>query len=240
MNCSRHIQQLLNAQEQAAKFPGGLDAIMALAHNAENGKLFKELGNCIEEFLEAEGRFNELLIRKENEVAEKWFDEELEFCEYFIANPAALKDWGLYNQVRQECIKVGIEPVVKAYESDIKTNELVGAYKKGLYYALIMNVISTDDILSSFSGATFNQAIEQFKKLDDAMLEQTKKEIYYLLASRVPTSWDSPEVGMELNLLRKAIGSNARGMSIRTLFDRIPHVLQGLCPCMLMSSSSVA
>ena len=72
------------------------------------------------------------------------------------------------------------------------------------------------------------------------MLQQTKSEIFYLLASRVPTAWDSPEVGMELNLLRKAIGSNARGMSIRTLFDRIPLILQVLCPCMLMSPNSVA
>ena len=230
----------IDCKEQAASFPGGLDAIMQLAQNANNGDLFKKLQSSIENLLEAEGRFNELLIRKENVKPDNWFDEELKFCEYLITNPASLKDWGLYNQVRQECIKVGLEPVVEAYEADFKANELVGAYKKGLYYALINYVISSDDILSNFSGATFNEAIEQFKKIDEELLEQTKKEIYYLLASRVPTSWDSPEIGMELNLLRKAIGSNARGMSIRNLFDRLPAVLQGLCPCMLMSPNSVA
>ncbi len=230
----------LECQEQASKFPGGIDAIMGLSLNTENDKLFTEFQSNIERLLETECRFNELLIRKKNTKSENWFEEEIKFCEYLIANPSSLKDWGLYNQVCQECIKVGLEPVVEAYESDIKAKELVGAYKKGLYYALINYVISSDDILSSFSGTTFNEVIEQFKKLDDAMLEQTKKEIYYLLASRVPTSWDSPEIGMELNLLRKAIGSNARGMSIRNLFDRIPNVLQRLCPCMLMSPNSVA
>lgn len=151
-----------------------------------------------------------------------------------------MKDWGLYNQIRQECIKVGLQPAVDAYENGLEAEYLLPAYKKGFYYALIMDIITTDDVLSSFSGVTFNEQIQHFKRLDEAMLMQTEKEVFYLLASRVPTSWDSPEIGMEQNLLRKAIGSNARGMSIRALFDRIPHVLQALCPCMLMSPNSVA
>ena len=56
----------------------------------------------------------------------------------------------------------------------------------------------------------------------------------------MPTPTDSPTIGMELNLLRKAIGSNARGMTIRTLFERIPNILPRLFPCMLMSPNSVA
>lgn len=228
-----------DCQKQAERFPGGLDAIMGISGNADNAKAFDELGVCIEQLDQAEKRMNELLCREEN-TSENWFEEEQALCEYLIDNPASLKDWGLYNQVRQECIRVGLEPVVKAYENELSANELAPAYRKGLYYALINNIIMQDDILSSFSGATFNEAIAQFKKLDDAMLEQTKKEIYYRLASNVPTAFGSPEIGMELNLLRKAIGSNARGMSIRNLFDRIPNILPLLCPCMLMSPNSVA
>lgn len=89
----------------------------------------------------------------------------MKLCDYLISNPASIKDWGLYNQVRQKCMMVGLEPVVKAYESDISAKELVGAYKKGFYYALINYVISSDEILSNFSGASFNETIEQFKKL---------------------------------------------------------------------------
>ncbi|MBP3879312.1 MAG: hypothetical protein J6D46_03250, partial [Lachnospiraceae bacterium] len=159
---------------------------------------------------------------------------------YLLGHRAVLKDWGIYNQIRQECVNVGLGPAVDAYEDGLDRQFLIPAYKKGIYYALINEIIMSDDVLSSFSGVTFNESVQQFKRLDDRMLEQTKSEIFWLLASRVPTSWDSPEVGKELNLLRKAIGSNARGMSIRALFDRIPHVLQALCPCMLMSPNSVA
>lgn len=169
-----------------------------------------------------------------------WAVSEQRFCEYLIRHRSALKDWGLYNQIRQECVKTGLEPAVEAYENGLPVEEVIPAYKKGFYYALITGIMYGDDVLSSFSGVTFNESIRQFKRLDDMLLAQTKEEIFYLLASRVPTSWDSPEVGRELNLLRKAIGSNARGMSIRALFDRIPHVYQALCPCMLMSPNSVA
>ena len=228
-----------DCKKQAETFPGGIDAIIGISGNAENARSFDELGICIEQLDQAEKKMNELLCRDEN-TSDNWFEEEASLCDYLISNPASLKDWGLYNQVKQECIRVGLEPVVKAYENELNAGELIPAYRKGLYYALINNIIMQDDILSSFSGATFNEAIAQFKKLDDAMLEQTKKEIYYRLASNVPTSFGSPEIGMELNLLRKAIGSNARGMSIRNLFDRISHILPLLCPCMLMSPNSVA
>lgn len=225
---------------QADAFPGGLEAIRALSGNTEAVGAFADYQEKYQKAFAAEKQFNDLLIREVSNSTENWAKEETLFCQYLLEHPAVLKDWGLYNQIRQECVKVGLKPAVDAFENGLDKKSLVPAYKKGIYYALINEIIMSDDVLSSFSGVTFNESIQQFKRLDDTMLQQTKSEIFYLLASRVPTSWDSPEVGMELNLLRKAIGSNARGMSIRTLFDRIPHVLQALCPCMLMSPNSVA
>ncbi len=227
-------------KKQADAFPGGLCAILDLAAKKENENYFADYKSKSEAMILAETVLNQLLVRDEYADSEDWFNTEIEFCKNLLVNSSELKEWAIYNQIRQECIKVGLLPVIKAYEDGLDASALEKAYRKGLYYALINHIISTDDVLSGFSGATFNASIQQFKQLDEQMLVQTKQEIYHLLASRVPTSWDSPEVGMELNLLRKAIGSNARGMSIRSLFERIPHVLPTLCPCMLMSPNSVA
>lgn len=237
-------QAALNAvkeyRKRAESFPGGLEALRALSSNADTDVIFADYREKYQKVLGAEKQFNDLLIRDTNTSAENWAEEEDAFCQFLLEHPAMLKDWGLYNQVRQECIKVGLKPAVDAYENGLERKSLIPAYRKGICFALINEIIMSDDILSSFSGVTFNESIQQFKRLDDMLLQQTKSEIFYLLASRIPTSWDSPEVGMELNLLRKAIGSNARGMSIRALFERIPHILQALCPCMLMSPNSVA
>lgn len=233
------VNKVKEYRKQTDLFPGGLNAIRALNRDPGAGHVFADYKAKYTKALEAEQRLNDLLVRMPNEALD-WVEEEGKFCRILLQGADTLKDWGLYNQIRQECIRAGLGPAVEAVENGLDKHALIPAYRKGICYALINEIILSDDVLSSFSGVTFNESIRQFKRLNEEMLQQTKREIYYLLASRVPTPWDSPEVGMELNLLRKAIGGNARGMSIRTLFERIPHILQTLCPCMLMSPNSVA
>lgn len=232
--------QVLAIRKQAEVFPGGIEFLLELIEKTELADEFRKYVEAYEKADIAGREFNAVLEREDNEEVGDWIRQEMSFCRELIRQPASLKDWSLYNRYRKECLQVGLEPVVRTYEEQQSYSGLVGAYKKGFYYALINYVMNHDDILSGFSGATFNEAIQQFRRLDEQLLQQTKIEIFYCLASKVPTAWDSPEIGKELNLLRKAIGSNARGMSIRTLFERIPHVLQNLCPCMLMSPNSVA
>ena len=228
------------AKVQTAAFPGGLEAILKLAGDRETEECFNQYLEAYRRFDAAQNSLNTLLHRDAAGQSGRTTEQELAFYKYAKSNTALLKDWALYNQTRSVCIGIGLRPVVEAYESGMPAAEIPAAYRKGFYYALITNIISSDDVLSTFSGATFNESIRQFKRLDDALLGQTKAEIYQLMAAHVPAAWDSPEIGSELNLLRKAIGSNARGMSIRTLFDKIPHVLKRLTPCMLMSPNSVA
>ena len=71
-------------------------------------------------------------------------------------------------------------------------------------------------------------------------MQLTKEEMFYRLSSQLLSVGDSVEVSRELNYLRRAISSNGRGISIRLLFEQIPHILQRLCPCMLMSPISAA
>lgn len=222
------------------EFPGGLDTAREVATDKQRNDTVKMFLNANEAMGSAETALNQLLSRKTADHKGNWIEREQEFCSFALRYPAALKEWGIYNQIRKECLAVGLNLVVEEYEKTHRAEGIESAYKKGLYYALINEVILNDDVLSSFSGATFNESIQQFKKIDTELLKVTRQEIYYKLASRIPNSWDSPEVAAELNLLRKAISSNARGMSIRTLFSRIPHVLRSLCPCMLMSPNSVA
>ncbi|MBO4548579.1 MAG: DUF3320 domain-containing protein, partial [Abditibacteriota bacterium] len=217
-----------------------LEAAAAFAGDAAGYAALKSLGELADRFGRDKAAFDALLERPASDFGEDWADRETALCEYLLEHPAALKDWALYNSVRRKCAEAGIEPVAEAYEQGMPAGALEKAYRKGFYLALINNIIAGDDLLSNFSGPTFNEAIVQFKKIDDYMLQLTKKEIYLRLASNVPGAAVSPEEGQELNLLRKAIGSNARGVSIRSLFERIPHILPRLAPCMLMSPDSVA
>lgn len=234
------MDQAREYRRKLSAFPGGVQAVEALQKNKDAVKYFGDYITQYLKVLETESIFNKTLSRRKSSQKADWIEEEKSLCKYLQEHVTSLKNWAIYNQIRKKCVDAGLLPVVEAFENGMDPNGLIPAYKKGLYYALINEIIITDDVLSSFSGVTFNEAIEQFKRMDEAMLEQTKKEIYYRLAMQLPSASDSPEIGKELNLLRKAISSNARGMTIRTLFERIPHILQKLCPCMLMSPNSVA
>ena len=118
--------------------------------------------------------------------------------------------------------------------------ELPDAYRRGLYYALITMILNRDDVLGTFSGSSFNQTICQFKKLDDMLLKQAQKELVIILNEQAQNVSFDIHLHAEVPFMRKAISSNARGLSIRQLFERIPRALPRLCPIMLMSPNSVS
>lgn len=94
--------------------------------------------------------------------------------------------------------------------------------------------------MSAFSAPTFQEAIRQFKELDKALIKQARNKVDGALAANIPSPYDGVDYGREFNILRKAIGNSGRGIAIRELFARIPHLLPYLAPCMLMSPNSVA
>lgn len=233
-------EEALRKKKIYSEFPGGLDALRACSEDATICALMNSYSDAYESLVKDEQQINSLLQRTTPVTVTRFVQEETEFCEYLMEHGGNLKECALYNTAKTECLENGLQPVVQAFEDGMDPDILIPAYKKGLYFALINNIISSDDVLCSFSGATFNEAVQQFKRMDSQLQEKTKTEIYNLLCSRVPSAYDSPEIGMQLSLLRKAIGSKARGMSIRNLFERMTEVIQRLCPCMLMSPDLVS
>ncbi|MBQ8135391.1 MAG: hypothetical protein IJ192_13455, partial [Clostridia bacterium] len=94
--------------------------------------------------------------------------------------------------------------------------------------------------LNRFSGALFNEKIEQFSQLDKQLTKLTQEEIFCRLAAKIPSFAQEAAKSSELGILQKAIRSGGRGVSIRKLFEQIPNMLPRLCPCMLMSPISAA
>lgn len=226
--------------DQAQAYPTGPAALDQALADPETDDLIQAYRASRLAYDQAAAAFNSLMDRDGETAAGRTFAQDLDLCTYLQDHPAALKDRAIYNGARKTCLDLGLAPAVAAFEAGLPATDLVPAYKKGFYYALITDIIGSDDVLSMFSGAAFNEAVRQFKILDDRLLDLTKKEIYCRLADNIPSALEGPAVGGELTLLRKAIGNKARGLSIRALFDKIPHLLPRLVPCMLMSPNSVA
>lgn len=86
-------------------------------------------------------------------------------------------------------------------------------YLRSVYRTIILSVIEHEPVLNGFTGIGFNEKIAQFKKLDQEFMDLTKDEMFYKLTHQLPTSYDSVEISKELNILRRAISSNGRGLS---------------------------
>ncbi|MBR0130416.1 MAG: DUF4011 domain-containing protein, partial [Firmicutes bacterium] len=107
-------------RKQVESFPGGLAAIRALSKNTDTISAFEDFQEKYQKALDAEQEFNDLLRRDPCSDTDDWVEQETSFCQYLLEQPASLKDWGLYNQVRQECINVGLQPVIDAYENGLE------------------------------------------------------------------------------------------------------------------------
>lgn len=169
-----------------------------------------------------------------------YLESRVGLCSCILENASSIKDWIVYQQFAAECRQRGLGPICDAYEAGLPHDEVMTVYFRSIYRAIILSVIENEPVLNGFTGIGFNEKIAQFKKLDQEFMDLTKDEMFYKLTHQLPTSNDCVEVSKELNILRRAISSNGRGLSIRALFEQIPHILTRLCPCMLMSPISAA
>lgn len=181
-----------------------------------------------------------LLKLKFAEDGTNWMESRLKLCGSLLKNASSIKDWIVYRQFDAECRDRGLAPVCDAYEAGLPHDEVMTVYLRSIYRTIILAVIEKEPVLNGFTGISFNEKIAQFKKLDQEFMGLTKDEMFYKLTHQLPTSYDSVEVSKEMNILRRAISSNGRGLSVRALFEQIPHILTRLCPCMLMSPISAA
>lgn len=200
----------------------------------------KALTAGLDSVKEKEAEATKLLDLTFDSSEENWMESRLRLCSCILENASSIKDWIVYRQFDVECRQRGLGPICNAYEAGLPHDEVMNVYLRSIYRAIILSVIENEPVLNGFTGIGFNEKIAQFKKLDQEFMNLTRDEMFYKLTHQLPTSYDSVEISRELNILRRAISSNGRGLSIRTLFEQIPRILTRLCPCMLMSPISVA
>ena len=187
-----------------------------------------------------EAEISALLLIRYTEEDVNYLEERLNLCDAITDNASSLKDFIIYRQFEAECREGGLSPICDAYEEGLSHDLVRDVYLKSIHREIILAVIESEPVLNCFTGSGFNERIEQFKKLDQDFMDLTKQEMYCRLTRQLPRAADSVQISKELNILRRAISSNGRGVTIRSLFEQIPTILKKMCPCMLMSPISVA
>lgn len=170
-----------------------------------------------------------------------WITIALSKARTWKENLDKLKDWYQWLQAYQTLHSLGIGFIATEYkEKNIPTSQLTDSFRKSFYQAAIRYIIAKEPTLELFNGKIFNDIIAKYKQISAKFEETTQRELFARLASNFPSFTHEAIQSSEVGILQKNIRNNARGISIRKLFDQIPTLLSRMCPCMLMSPLSVA
>ncbi len=176
----------------------------------------------------------------ETPVSDSWLNDEIEMCSSVIEAKDKLKEWIAWKNICQEAENHGLRFVIDGYIGGIPHDEIKSAYLKTVSKLLAIHLIDRSATLNQFAGTLFDNKIHSFIKLNKELSDLSKKEIYCILGSLIPNFAREATQSSEVGVLQRAIKSGGRGLSIRKLFEQIPHLLPRLCPCMLMSPLSAA
>ncbi|PWV98533.1 AAA domain-containing protein [Paenibacillus cellulosilyticus] len=173
--------------------------------------------------------------------SQPWLDYRVQMTSQWSGATDELREWCTWRLVRDRAEQEGLTSLVSAYESgELQHGDVVPAFERAWWQAIIHYIVGEDPQLSAFSGKLFEEKIRAFRELDERFEQLTRQEIAARLASNVPPLSSAAASSSEAGILLRAIRSGGRGLSLRKLFEQIPNLLNRLCPCMLMSPMSVA
>lgn len=199
--------------------------------------LLSELAKKEKQLLETLGISHESLYSDSADCIDSAFSK----LNLYLTNIDKLKDWYQWLQVQKQLSELKLEFVTDGFvANNIGIDDVQSIFDKSFYKGSISYIVAKDSSLELFNSKIFNDIIEKYKQLSFEFEHLTKQELYAKLASNLPNFTREATHNSEVGILQRNIRNNARGISIRRLFDQIPTLLSRMCPCMLMSPISVS
>jgi very-short-patch-repair endonuclease len=151
-----------------------------------------------------------------------------------------LKQWTAWNAARQQAEVFGLTSFVDALlRRELQPNEV--SQRFNLAYARWWLPIAVDksDALRAFQRFRHEDAIEDFRKLDDLARKAASPRALQAIYHDLPPADQVPRQS-ELGLLRHQMGLKRPSKSIREVISGMPESFGKLAPCLLMSPLSIA
>lgn len=158
-----------------------------------------------------------------------------------LAGLPLIQEWVVLQRSLQKCNGVGLSTFLAGFGST-SAKDAPAAFELRFYQLWISAVIAQSDPLTMFSAAQREELVKKFESLDKSVRALVALHIQERAADsarRLRTAQSSIS-GSEVGILRRELQKRKRIKPLRKLFAEIPHALQALKPCMLMSPISVS
>ncbi len=163
-------------------------------------------------------------------------------CTEILAAPQRRHEWELCAATVKRCQKAGLGPSLNAL-GVTSAHIAADAFEHRFYVAWVNQVVDQDPALRMFSAERRAERVERFQQLDErirrASLESIRDAASASIRGVTGARSNLGDLG-EVGVLRRELQKRTRIKPLRKLFSEIPHVLQALKPCMLMSPLSVS
>ncbi len=175
-------------------------------------------------------------------AADCWTDAAAAEAEGLIQGASLLRERSVLEGLLEALETKGLGSVADAYRSGlVDETSLPDAFRCAAAQATISYGLLHSPALDRFQGAQFEVSLDQYRAAAEQFQSLTVQELVSRLSAKIPAAAEGMRPGSsEISVLRRAIKSGGRNLSIRKLFDSIPTLLRRICPCMLMSPISVA
>ena len=126
---------------------------------------------------------------------------------------------------------------------DVSAGDAPRIFERRFLKLWLSSAIDRSQTLADFTESKGHGLIDKYRALDERVrrLAIARAQMTASAASaRVRTAEEVPEGASEVGILRRELQKRKRIKPLRKLFAEIPHVLQALKPCLLMSPISVS
>ena len=151
-----------------------------------------------------------------------------------------LRKWTAWSGVRSRCETLGLSPFLQALElQQLTPDQLLPAFELAFVRWWLPEAIGSNPVLRSFQSFSHEEAILEFRRLDDEARSQAANHVKSCLNLSLPRI-DQPSRQSELGLLRHQMQLQRPSRTIREVISAMPESFAKLAPCLLMSPLSIA
>ncbi len=167
--------------------------------------------------------------------------EILDVAENLYSRVDDLQNWVDYKSLKISLSELGLKSFVdQIIEKRLQKRDLVNIFKKSMITGLLNHILEGDINLKSFRGKVHDQIVDDYRALDSNLIEETPPKVIATANTNKPQGVFVETQDSEISILRREAAKKRRQMPLRHLFDKIPHLIRKLKPCLMMSPISVS
>ena len=164
----------------------------------------------------------------------------IEYANELALNEYKLKDWCLWQKLKQQAVACNLSPLIYAIEkSIINIDNIELAFETAYCNWWINAIISENDILREFSSEQHQDKIHRFIKLDDEFQKLTIKYIQAKLSENIPGK-DNKNLPAAWKFIQREMQKQRQIRPVRQILREAGDAVKTLAPCLMMSPLSVA